>query len=94
MQRTDVNLSAAFLIDVPSSIIHHPSYIFHHTSYIIHHPSYIFHHTSYIIHHTSYILHHTSSIFFIPPPRNRRMRNMTPRNVSSMAIAVQTPGSP
>ena len=80
MQRTDVNLSAAFLIDVPSSIIHLTSHIIHLTSYILHH--------------TSSILHHTSSIFFIHPPRNRRTRNMTPRNVSSMAIAVQTPGSP
>ena len=50
MQRTDVNLSAAFLIDVPSSIIHHPSYIFLLPSYIIHLTSSFFHHTSYIIH--------------------------------------------
>ena len=50
MQRTDVNLSAAFLIDVPSSLFHHPSSIFHLTSYILHLPSYIFHLTSYIIH--------------------------------------------
>ena len=94
MQRTDVNLSAAFLIDVPSSIIHHPSSIIHHTSSILHLTSSFFHLTSSILHLPSYIIHHTSSIFFIHPPRNRRTRNMTPRNVSSMAIAVQTPDSP
>ena len=35
-----------------------------------------------------------SVIFFIHPPCSKRIRNMMPRKVSSMAIAVQTPGNP
>ena len=67
--------------------LHLPSYIFLLTSSIIHLPSYI-------IHLPSSIFHHPSPIFFSHPPRIRRIRKMTPRKDSSMAIAVHTPGNP
>ena len=42
----------------------------------------------------SYISPQPSAIFFIHPPCIRRSKKMMPRKVSSIAIAVQTPGNP